>query len=316
MPKLTTTILAPDPFDFDLTAGHQTYYRGVAGADVYRDGVYSRALRRDDRVVVATIRSVDGVVPAMLEIGVAGESVTQADLDYAAGTMAHLLGLDADLSAFYALLGRDPVLSGAVGGLRGLRPPRSESVFEALVMAIIAQQISSVVARVIREALVGTYGTPVTLDGETLYAFPTPKALLEGGTDGLRAVKLSARKAEYIQDVALRVIDGSLGEAVLGGMSDDDVVSELVKVRGIGVWTAQWVLLRALGRADAFPAGDLALKRVVSELYFNGSPLDEQALTDFAAERWSPYRGLATTYLFAHLRQQRVAQEQARGASS
>ena len=314
MPKLTTTIPAPEPFDFDLTAGHQTYYRGAAGADVYHDGVYSRALRRDDRVVVATMRSLPSTGPAMLEVGVAGEGVTQVDLDYAACTMARLMGLDADLSAFYTLLERDPVLSGAVGGLRGLRPPRSESVFEALVMAIIAQQISSVVARVIREALVGTYGTPVTLDGETLYAFPTPEALLEAGTEGLRSVKLSARKSEYIQDVSLRTVDGSLDEAVFGGMSDDEVVSELIKVRGIGVWTAQWVLLRALGRADAFPAGDLALKRVVSELYFNGSPLDEQALTDFAAERWSPYRGLATTYLFAHLRQQRAAQEQSKAA--
>lgn len=315
MPKLTTTIPVPELFDLHLTAGHQTYYRGVAGADVYRDGVYFRALRRDERVVAASVRSVNGADPAVLEIGVTGEDVTQADLDYATQAMARLLGLDIDLSAFYALLERDPVLSGAVGSLHGLRPPGSESVFEALVMAIIAQQISSVVARVIREALVGTYGTPISVDGETLYAFPTPKALLEAGTDGLRAVKLSARKAEYIQDVALRVADGSLDEARLGGMSDQEVVDELVKVRGIGVWTAQWVLLRALSRTDAFPAGDLALKRVVSDLYFDGSPLDEQALTDFAAERWSPHRGLATTYLFAHIRQQRLAQEQARGAA-
>jgi DNA-3-methyladenine glycosylase II len=315
MQTLTISIPAPELFDLHRTAGHQTYYRGVAGADVYCDGVYSRALRRDDRVVVASVRSVAGVDPATLEIGVTGESVTQVDLDYAVQTMTRLLGLDIDLSAFYALLERDSALSGAVGSLHGLRPPGSESVFEALVMAIIAQQISSVVARVIREALVGQYGTPISVDGKTLYAFPTPRALLVAGTDGLRAVKLSVRKAEYIQDVALRVADGSLDEVRLRTMSDDEVVEELVKVRGIGVWTAQWVLLRALSRTDAFPAGDLALKRVVSELYFDGSPLDEQTLTDFAMERWSPHRGLATTYLFAYIRQQRLAQEQARAAS-
>ncbi|MDA1215595.1 MAG: DNA-3-methyladenine glycosylase [Chloroflexi bacterium] len=313
MQTLITTIPAPELFDLHLTAGHQTHYRGVAGADVYRDAVYSRALRRGNRVVIATVQSIDGADPATLEIGVMGEDVTQDDMAYATQVMARLLGMDIDLSGFYSLLERDPVLSSAVGSLYGLRPPGSESVFEALVIAIIGQQISSVVARVIREALVGTYGTPVNVDGETLYAFPTPKALLEAGTDGLRAVKLSARKAEYILDVALRVADGSLDEVRLSAMSDDDVVSELVKVRGIGVWTAQWVLLRALGRTDAFPAGDLALKRVVSDLYFEGAPLSEQALTDFAMERWSPHRGLATTYLFAYIRQQRLAREQ--GAS-
>ncbi len=65
--------------------------------------------------------------------------------------------------------------------------------------------------------------------------------------------------------------------------------------------------MRALGRPDVLPEGDLALKRVVSELYFGGEPMDDRGLADFALERWSPYRGLATTYLFAHLRQARAS---------
>ena len=64
--------------------------------------------------------------------------------------------------------------------------------------------------------------------------------------------------------------------------------------------------MRALGRVDVLPAGDLALQRVVGELYFDGRRLTEQELDAFAKERWRPYRGLATTYLFAHLRQQRA----------
>jgi 3-methyladenine DNA glycosylase/8-oxoguanine DNA glycosylase len=80
----------------------------------------------------------------------------------------------------------------------------------------------------------------------------------------------------------------------------------MVEVRGIGRWTAEWVLMRALGRLDILPAGDLALRRVVSELYFDATPINEAQLAAFGKERWSPYRGLATTYLFAYLRQQRL----------
>jgi 3-methyladenine DNA glycosylase/8-oxoguanine DNA glycosylase len=184
----------PDPFDFHLTVGHQTYFRGRAGADLYADGVYYRALRRGDAVVAAAAKPTShGSLDVWLPAG-----GTPDDLAFAADAMARLLALDVDLSGFYAMLGYDPVLSEAVGRLHGLRPPRSESVFEALTLAIVAQQISSAVARVMREGLVASYGTPVEADGHTLYAFPTPRSLLEAGEEGLRAQKLSVRKAEYI----------------------------------------------------------------------------------------------------------------------
>jgi DNA-3-methyladenine glycosylase II len=308
---LSTEIRAPEPFDFHLTASHQTYFRGKAGADLYVDGCYYRALRHEDRVIAAAVREKN---PGMLEIWLPGGG-SAADLAFAAESMARLLALDADLDGFYAMLADDPVLANAVGRLRGLRPPRSESVFEALVLAIVGQQISSAVARVIREGLVETYGTPVEADGHVLHAFPTPQSLIDAGTDGLRAQKLSARKAEYIQDTAERTLSGSIDPDHLSTLGDEEAIAELVAVRGIGRWTAEWVLMRALGREDILPAGDLALRRVVSELYFDGNGITEQELAVFGRERWSPYRGLATTYLFAVLRLQRVQAEKAPSAA-
>jgi 3-methyladenine DNA glycosylase/8-oxoguanine DNA glycosylase len=82
---------------------------------------------------------------------------------------------------------------------------------------------------------------------------------------------------------------------------DAEVVKEVTALRGVGKWTAQWVLVRALGRADAFPIGDLALRRVVSQLYFGGEPLTDEQLEEFSM-RWSPHRSNATAYLFAALR--------------
>ncbi len=300
---VSTTLPTPDPFDFNLTVGHQTYFRGRAGADLYIDGAYYRAIRRGADVLAVTVREAGaGYVEVALPLG-----GTDDDLAFAADAMARLLAFDVDLSGFYEMLGHDAVLAEAVGTLRGLRPARSETIFEALVMAIIAQQISSAVARVMRDGIVEAFGSPVVVEGHTLYAFPTPQSLFNAGADALRAQKLSARKVEYVQDTARRAAEGELEFDRFASLDNETAIAELIKIRGIGRWTAEWMLMRALGRVDVLPAGDLALRRVVSELYFDGATITETELAEFGEKQWTPYRGLATTYLFSFLRQRRVA---------
>ena len=299
---------APDPFDFGLTVGHQTYYRGRAGSDLFADGVYYRAMWIGGEAVAMAVRpSADG---SAVDVSLPNGGPADA-LDTAAAEAARLLGFDIGLGGFYDMLAADSVMSGAVGRLRGLRLTRAESVYEATVQAIASQQISSAVARVIRDALVTTYGVAIEADGHVVHAFPKPQTIAGAGTDALRALKLSGRKAEYIVGVSERAVDGELDYQVLDGLSDDEVIARLGAIRGVGRWTVQWVLMRALGRVDVLPAGDLALQRIVGELYFDGRRLTEQELDAFATERWRPYRGLATTYLFAHLRQQRAEHDQA-----
>jgi DNA-3-methyladenine glycosylase II len=300
--NLSTKLPLPEPFDFHLTVGHQTHFRGRAGSDLYADGTYYRALRRDNDIVVAAASPTGDAQLEVRLLSAGGER----ELAFAADSMAHLLAFDIDLTGFYAMMEHDQPLSAAVGGLRGLRPPRAASIFEALVVAIIGQQISANVARVIREGLVEAYGTPVEAEGHTLHAFPTPQSFNNATPDELHAMKLSARKVEYIQDTARRTLEGELERERFVDMDNEEVIAELIKVRGIGRWSAEWMLMRALGRTDVLPAGDLALRRVVSELYFNGEGITEPQLAVFGEERWAPYRGLATTYLFSHLRQQRL----------
>lgn len=311
MQMLSTTIKVPQPFDLQLTAGHQTHYQEVAGADSYVNGIYSRALFLKGRVLVASLQLEDPA-SATLKITVTGEMVSKSDLNYALNTITRLLGLQENLKPFYDFFEKDKILSGIIAGLRGLRPTRSENVFEALIMSIIGQQISAVVARNIRDIIVNRYGKSTSIGERTFYCFPTPESLLSAGLDGLREAKLSVRKAEYIYEVSSRVLEKSIEDSLLSAMSDDEVVDSLTKIRGIGSWTAQWVLLRALGRIDAFPAGDLALKRTIADLYFDGKVVSEATLVQFSKEHWSPYRGLATTYLFASLRQQRITQRNLR----
>lgn len=302
---LSTTLALPDPFDFHLTVGHQTHFRGRAGADLYADGTYYRALRRDNDIIVAAARPTSDEQLEVRVLSAGGEP----ELAFACDAMRHLLALDIDLTGFYSMLDHDKPLSDAVGQLRGLRPPRSESIFEALVVAIIGQQISANVARVIREGLIESYGSPVEAEGHTLYAFPTPESINASTPDELRAHKLSARKVEYVLDTARRTLEGELDIGRFVDMDNEEVIAELTKVRGVGRWSAEWMLMRALGRQDVLPAGDLALRKVVQELYFDNTVITEHQLAAFGEERWAPYRGLATTYLFSYLRQQRLTKD-------
>ncbi len=300
-------IPAPQPFDFALAAGHQTNYRGKAGSDLFADGVYYRALWMDDQPLGVAARPAAGGIEVSLPNG--GPMST---LDAAAERVAWLLGLDVGMEGFYEMLSNDPVLFDAVGSLRGLRHTRTETVWEALVHAVVGQQVSGIVARVIRDGIVTEYGSEVRIDGHVVHAFPRPQTLLEAGHDALRALKLSARKAEYVLGIAEAALQGDLDHETLVPLSDEEAVAALSGIRGVGRWTAQWTLMRALGRPDALPAGDLALQRVVGDYYFGGKRLTEQELERFAEERWKPYRGLAVTYLFSRVRQERVAREAAK----
>ena len=119
----------------------------------------------------------------------------------------------------------------------------------------------------------------------------------------LRGLKLSWRKAEYVQGVALAALDSS-GRNLehLRGLDDSEVVKEVTALRGIGNWTAQWLLIRALGRPDGLPLGDLALRRVVSQLYFEDTPVTDTQVQEFC-QQWRPWRTYATVYWFTAMRQ-------------
>jgi DNA-3-methyladenine glycosylase II len=134
-------------------------------------------------------------------------------------------------------------------------------------------------------------GAPV--DGAI--AFPTPAALARRDPGELRTLGFSARKAEYVVGLARAVEDGSLELSALPGLDDDAVVAVLVALRGIGRWTAEWFLLRTLGRPDALPAGDLGVRKAVASA--DGLAILPEPAVRERAERWRPIRGLAALQL-------------------
>ena len=315
MNHLNFHITPTAPYDFDLTVGSMTFFQARHAADMFEDGVLRRVLSLGSpsttglgrKPALVSIRSVGSVDEPQLAVEARGDGLTAADADEARRIVSRMLATDADISAFYDMALQDPHLPPLVRNMYGLRPTCAPTAYEALVLAILGQQISTHVARMLRNLIIETYGERIVIDGETLHAFPRPETIAEAGVEGLRAIKFSGRKAEYITGISERIASGELSLEAMRELSDDEIVSELLALRGVGAWTAHWMLIRAFGRQDGFPHGDLALQRMMGELVGDGSQMSPDDALAYS-ERWSPYRSWVTAYMFGAGRMGRFAE--------
>lgn len=161
--------------------------------------------------------------------------------------------------------------------------------FRSLVEAIIYQQLAGSAADAIYGRFVKIYGR-----------FPKPKQLLATKDTRLRAVGLSARKIEYLKDLALCVSDGRLKLSRLREMSDEQVIEQLDQVRGIGRWTAEMFLIFCLGRQDVLPIDDLGLRKAIQKAYSLAELPSPENMRNIA-QPWKPYSSIATWYLWKSL---------------
>lgn len=162
--------------------------------------------------------------------------------------------------------------------------------YGALLRAVVGQQLSSKAARTI-------YGRVLELFGGTT---PAPEEILAAPESDLRGTGLSGRKVEYIRDLAAHVKSGELELDRLEQLSDEEVISEIVAVRGFGRWSAEMFLIFHLERPDVISGGDLGIRKAIQNLY----GMDEMPSPDEVVElgeRWRPQRSLASIYLWESL---------------
>ena len=298
----TTSITPTAPFSFDLTASFTTNFQEQSSADSYIDGVYSRLLDIRGKKCLIKVGSIDELNLPNLWLEIKSEALDDLTIFEATKQASQLLGTHQDLKPFYLMAEKEPFLKDLIHKFNGLHLPQTASVWEGLVSAILGQQISAHVAKILRFNLVHTYGTAVEEDVVTHYTFPEPEAIASIGVEGLQAIKLSKNKSKYIVDIAKDIVAGELDLEKLRACSDEDIVKHLTRIRGIGPWSANWMLIRSYDRPDAFPAGDLILRRMVSEQVGEGNASLTPREAMKISERWSPFRSYVTTYLFAALR--------------
>jgi DNA-3-methyladenine glycosylase II len=139
---------------------------------------------------------------------------------------------------------------------------------------------------------------PFTWENITYRAFQSVEVLASAGVICLRECKLSTRKAEYILEVARSIHEGYLDLEGLRNLPAEEFEAQIMDLRGVGHWTAHWLLIRALGHPNAFPSGDLALARIISRICERDHTMSPRELEEFS-KRWTLYRGGVALYLSA-----------------
>ncbi len=297
----THTFRPQPPYDFNASASFAVYGRSRYAADTLVDGVFSRGLEIGGKSVAFSVRSTGEIERPELEVTLAGDVLTYEEQSSVVDVAARSVGAHGNLHGFYESLDTDDPMTDFATQFRGLGIPQAVSPFEGLVSSILGQQISNEVARVLRDLLVDTLGRAVSAGGSDCRLFPSPMAIAEAGTDALRGIKFSARKAEYVVDISESVASGDLDLDAMADLPDESIVEELVKLRGVGPWTAHWLLIRAFDRPDGFPEGDLAVQRSLGSLYNGGERLTPKEAVELSA-RWRPFRSYLVTYMFAAAR--------------
>jgi DNA-3-methyladenine glycosylase II len=298
-------VLSPEgPLDAGATLSRYRIW-GEDPVNRLDDGVFRRVLRLDGALHPYEVRWRGGVDDARLSVSVPSSRASRVR-DAVTHEVRRIFGLDFDLTGFYRMAKADPVLAELISSLYGLRPTLAPGGLEMLVGSIVAQQVNLTFAFTLRARLIRRYGEPVAVGGQTVYAFPEARALAGLRVATLRAMQFSTRKAEYIRDVARAMTAGRLDLTALARASSTEVIDILTALRGLGRWTADWYLARCLGRGDACPAGDLAVRKVFDHHYGRGRTLSEEAIRRRASV-WGDYQSLAIHYLLVGMRLGRPA---------
>lgn len=212
-----------------------------------------------------------------------------------------MFSLDDPLDRFYRLVRAEPVLNGTERRFRGLRLPRDPSLYEALLHAILGQQLSVAAAHTIERRLTERTGAHLEVEGVDLPRVPSPAEVTELGFEGLRAVGASGTKARSLLALADRWTSGALSADGLADGDPEAAVARLDLEPGVGRWTAENALLRGIGRRDLFVAGDLGLRVALARYGVVPREAPEEEARAWGSRCYPGWGSYATLYLWRRL---------------
>lgn len=295
MESLTFSIRPAPPFRLDLTAwALRRRARNIV--DRWDGTTYRRVLVSGDVPVEAAVTQVGSSEHPKLAVRITGPKITGETRARTAQLLSRALGLRTKLQPFYAMASTDRRLAPLVERFRGLKPPRFPSIFEAFVNAIACQQLSLTVGIELLNRLAAHCGRTLSPAGAEQHAFPDAEDLLRVKAPRFRHLGFSYSKAHSLLSLSRETAAGQFHPEQLQNWDNESAVQESLKLRGVGRWTAEYVLLRGLGRFDTFPGDDVgARNRLALWLGLRG-PLDYDGVRR-AVKRWQPYAGLVYFHL-------------------
>ena len=215
-----------------------------------------------------------------------------------------MLGIETDLSGFYKLTRHDRTMAALAERFRGVRLPRFPTLFEALVNGIACQQLSLTVGITLLNRLAESYGARLSTPEGTAFGFPGPEKLAGADIAGLKRLGFSRQKAQALIELSNRVSHEAFDLSGLEAMGNAQALETLMGLRGVGRWTADYALLRGMGRFMIFPAGDVGARNRLKDVLHIRKPLDDEGVRR-RLRKWDSYAGL----IYLHLLLSGLAEE-------
>ena len=212
-----------------------------------------------------------------------------------------MLGLNCKLLSFYRIAKQDPHLAPLMLQFKGLKPPRFPSIFEALVNAISCQQLSLDAGLQIQNRFAQYVGKSMRDNEGTFYAFPIPKDVAKCSVTELKKLGFSTNKCKTLIDLSSRIVEDNNLFDELENKTNDEIVKFLCQFNGIGRWSAEYVLLRGLGKIEMFPGDDVGASKNLQLLLHLKTKLDYQQISKIT-KKWFPYAG----FIYFHLLLQKL----------
>jgi DNA-3-methyladenine glycosylase II len=221
---------------------------------------------------------------------------TPAERGHVRSIIDRLLGLHVDLSEWYRVAHRDRRLTELAERFRGVKPPRFPTVFEALVNGFACQQLSLVVGLELLNRLAAVCGVRRRTGEGEQYAFPSARDVARVAPAEYHAIGFSRQKVRALVTLARGIDQGDVDVERLARDGDQEAAARLRELRGVGRWTAEYVLLRGLGRLHVFPGDDVGAQKSLARWLGRPAPLDYEGVSK-AVQRWQPYAGMVYFHL-------------------
>lgn len=298
-------ILPIPPYDF---AQALAYLRRSSSAVLERvsdDDIYRRALTINGQDVLLTMRAAGSVAAPRLRLEVQGEGVDEAIMAEATAFVRRIFSLDVDPTEFYRIANTEPVFGALVQRYYGLRPVMVASPFEATIWAIIGQQINVSFARKLKQRLIELCDDTLHIAEDEYPLMPTAQAIAALDATLLLSNQFSRQKTEYVIGAARALVSGELDFDVAASLPHEEAIAYLTRLRGLGRWTAEYVLMRGIGVRDSVPAADMGLRIAMGRAYGLGRNASEQEVRDYATQ-WAGWRGWVAFFWWHALQLQEI----------
>lgn len=297
------------PFRLDLTVW-ALRRRARNAIDRWDDGTYRRVIVLGGRVTALSVRQIGSPDAPRLAVTATPLPQTPAERRRLRSLVDRLLGTGIDLDGWYRMAGRDRRLAKLAERFRGVKPPRFPSAFEALVNAFACQQLSLEVGLELLNRLAAICAARSRTEAGGHYGFPSARDVMKLPPSRYQAIGFSRQKVRALLALARAVERDALDLETLADEPDAALCTHLLALRGVGRWTAEYVLLRGYGRLHVFPGDDVGAQKRLARWLGRSSALDYAGVRR-AVAGWSPFAGL----VYFHLLLEGLSQSGALGDS-